>query len=191
MKMRESGMPEESMWDGFFDPPHVIDLLGIRGRNGDVVEFGCGYGTFTVAVAGAVQGTVYALDIEPEMVRATQAKADSAGVDNVHVLLRDFVVDGTGLADASVAYAMLFNILHCKEPLLLLREAHRVLAPGGSVGIIHWNYDASTPRGPSMDIRPRSEQCRAWAEVVGFRLMPPGIIEIPPHHYGIRLRRKA
>ena len=191
MKTRESGMPNETMWDGFFDPSRVIDLLGISGLTGDVVEFGCGYGTFTVAAACTIEGTVYALDIDPEMVRATQTKANSVEVDNVDVRLRDFVVDGTGLADASVAYAMLFNILHCKEPLLLLREAHRVLAPGGSVGIIHWNYDASTPRGPSMDIRPRSEQCRAWAEVVGFRLMPPGIIEIPPHHYGIRLRRKA
>jgi hypothetical protein len=43
VKTRESGMPEEAMWDGFFDPPHMMDLLGVCGLVGDVVEFGCGY----------------------------------------------------------------------------------------------------------------------------------------------------
>ena len=189
MKTRESGMPNETMWDGFFDPSRVIDLLGISGLTGDVVEFGCGYGTFTVAAACTIEGTVYALDIDPEMVRATQTKANSVGVDNVDVRLRDFVTDGTGLPDASVAYAMLFNILHCEEPHLLLREAHRVLVPAGSVGIIHWNYDPSTPRGPSMDIRPQAEQCREWAEAVGFRIVEPGLIDLLPFHYGMRLKK--
>ena len=26
-------MPEEAMWGGLFDPPHAIDLLGVRGQN--------------------------------------------------------------------------------------------------------------------------------------------------------------
>jgi SAM-dependent methyltransferase len=190
MKARESGMPDEAMWDVFFDVPHIIEVLGIGGLAGDVVEFGCGYGTFTVVAAHASQGAIYALDIEPEMVRATQAKAHSAGVSNVHVLLRDFVVDGTGLPDASVTYAMLFNILHCEQPLSLLREAHRVLVPGGSAGIIHWNYDPLTPRGPSMDIRPRPRQCQAWAESVGFRPLPPGVVALPPFHYGLRMQKE-
>ena len=38
------------------------------------------------------------------------------------------------------------------ELLLLLREARRVLEPGGLLGVMHWNYDPATPRGPSMDI---------------------------------------
>ena len=38
---------------------------------------------------------------------------------------------GTGLADAAVGYAMLFNILHIEDPVGLLQEARRVLAPGG------------------------------------------------------------
>jgi ubiquinone/menaquinone biosynthesis C-methylase UbiE len=53
-----------------------------------------------------------------------------------------------------VDYAMLFNILHAEQPERLLREARRILAPHGLLGIIHWNYDPSTPRGPSMEIRP-------------------------------------
>ena len=132
---------------------------------------------------------VHALDIDPEMVAITKLKAEAAGVGNVRTYVRDFVADGTGLPDASVQYVMLFNILHAECPDALLREAYRVLAPGGKLGIIHWNYDPTTPRGPAMTIRPRPEQCREWAESVGFSLLAPGIIDLPPYHYGMAMKR--
>ena len=136
-----------------------------------------------------VRGTVYALDIEPEMVRLTQTKAEAEGLRNVRACLRDFVAEGSGLPSASVQYAMLFNILHAEGPQRLLREARRVLTPGGLLGIVHWNYDAATLRGPSMEIRPRPEQCCEWAVKEGFRLLPPGIMNLPPYHYGMVLER--
>ena len=189
MKTRESGMPDESMWSGFFLPEQTLAKLGLTGSFRDVVDFGCGYGTFTIPAARIVRGTVHALDIEAEMVEATARKAVEAGLNNVHVERRDFVAEGTGLADGGVDYVMLFNILHCEQPEVLLREAWRVLSPGGRLGIMHWNYDPSTPRGPSMDIRPRPQQCREWAERVGFRLQVPGKIGLPPYHYGWVMRR--
>lgn len=120
----------------------------------------------------------------------TARKAKELGLNNVRVERRDFVVDGTGLPDGSVDYAMLFNILHCEQPEGLLGEAHRVLSPGGRVAIMHWNYDPGTPRGPSMDIRPRPEQCRDWAERVGFRQAVTDQIELPPYHYGWVLEKR-
>jgi SAM-dependent methyltransferase len=84
---------------------------------------------------------------------------------------------------------MLFNILHAECPEGLLREAFRVLKPSGLLAIMHWKYDPTTPRGPSMDIRPRPEQCRVWAIADGFRPLDPGIIEIPPYHYGMVFER--
>ncbi len=179
-------MPEEGVWGGFFTPHEVLHKLGLRAV-GDVVDFGCGYGTFTIPAAQITSGTVYALDIDPEMVAATEAKA--AGLPNVRCLCQDFVAEGTGLPDASVHYVMLFNILHAERPNALLREAYRILAPGGRLGIIHWNYDPSTPRGPSMDIRPRPERCRAWAEAAGFVLDGPAIVDLPPYHYGMVFQR--
>lgn len=182
-------MPPEEMWDSFFDPPSILSKLGLTSQCGDVLEFGCGYGTFTIPAAHIVRGTVYALDIDPEMIAATRAKADAAKLRNIELRQRDFVVDGSGLSDGAVDYVMFFNILHAEERPLLLKEARRVLAAGGKLAMIHWNYDPGTPRGPSMSIRPRPEDCRAWVEQAGFTMLPPGQIDLPPYHYGFVFER--
>ncbi len=189
MKTRESGMPTEEMWEGFFKPEETLAKLGLTPDCRDVADFGCGYGTFTIPAARIVTGTVHAIDVEEEMVALTRIKAQAANLKNVVLHLRDFVADGSGLPDGAVEYAMLFNILHAEEPLTLLREAWRMLVPGGKLGIMHWNYDPTTPRGPSMSIRPRPEQCRAWAEQVGFKLLPSGLVDLPPYHYGFVFER--
>lgn len=121
-------MPDEPMWSGFFSPDQTLANLGLTGSCGDVADFGCGYGTFTIPAARIVRGMVHALDIEADMVAATARKAADAGIANVRVEYRDFVIDGTGLPDGSVDYAMLFNILHCEQPEVLLREAWRILS---------------------------------------------------------------
>jgi SAM-dependent methyltransferase len=191
MKTRESGMPEEAMWREFFDAEAILQSLKVTRSCRDVVEFGCGYGTFTIPAARIVRGTVHALDIEPDMIAATQFKAAAEGLRSVQVCLRDFVCEGTGLPPSSVDYAMLFNILHAECPERLLRESYRILVPGGLLGVVHWNHDATTPRGPSIEIRPRPEQCRDWAVKQGFRLLNPGVIELPPYHYGMVLERRG
>ena len=68
MKVRESGMPEEAYWESLFDVPLILDRLGIDARLRDVVEFGCGYGTFTIPVARRISGTLRTFDIDQAMV---------------------------------------------------------------------------------------------------------------------------
>jgi len=191
VKIRESGMPPEPVWEGFFKPWEILCRLGLTSGCGAVVDFGCGYGTFTLAAAQICRGIVYAIDIDPEMVAATRRKAEALGLGNVRVYLRDFLADGTGLPPQSVEYAMLFNILHAEEPGRLLDEAFRVLRPGGLLAIVHWNYDPATPRGPPLAIRPRPEQCCQWAYQAGFVLRPPAIVPLPPYHWGAVMVRPA
>jgi SAM-dependent methyltransferase len=80
---------------------------------------------------------------------------------------------------------LLFNILHCNEPVKLLRHAADALRPGGEVLVIHWRY-GETPRGPSLDIRPRPEQVVEWGRRAGLKLAGEAI-DLPPWHYGLRL----
>lgn len=189
MKGRESGMPDDSYWETFFNPRCILERMDCVGPCGDVVEFGCGYGTFTVPAAESITGNVFALDIESDMVVATTERASRAGLANVSTEVRDFVATGCGRADESVGYVMLFNILHIEDPVGLLREAHRVLVPGGCAGVMHWRTDIPTPRGPSMPIRPTAEQCRTWGEAAGLEFVRDESLCCCSWHWGMVMRR--
>lgn len=183
MKVRESGMPDELNWKRFFDVLKILESMEVNNSVEDVAEFGCGYGTFTLPTARIISGKLFAFDIEPDLVQMVMGNAEKSDLTNIVGITRDFVSDGTGLDHCSVDYVMLFNILHAENPLSILKEAERVLRPGGRLGIIHWNYDNSTPRGPPMSIRPRPDQCEEWAKQVGFRLIK--LCDLKPFHYGL------
>ena len=188
-KGRDSGMPALEQWESYFDAGGIVDSFGFRHVSGDAIEFGCGYGTFTTEAARRIPGTLFALDIDPLMVAATAARVLQAELKNVVVEQRDFVTQGCGRASLSAGLALLFNILHIEDPVGLLKEAHRVLRPGGQVAIIHWNYDARTPRGPPLNIRPRPGQCRAWGEEAGLRWVRDVTLPGSPWHWGMSLER--
>ncbi len=184
MKTRDSGMPDERMWASFFSPAQTLAKLGLTESCDDVVDLGSGNRPFSITAPPGGGGTHPAFDIESEMVEITRRKAHECSLANVRVEQRDFVTQGTGLPQESVDYVMLFNILHCEDPQTLLGEAWRILGRGKLLGIMHWNYDPATPRGPSIGIRPRPEQCPAWAIAAGFHLQAMGMIDLPPYHYG-------
>jgi SAM-dependent methyltransferase len=195
MKLRDSGMPEEAYWESLFDVPLVLARLGIDGTLGDgmlddgmlgdVVELGCGYGTFSLPVARAIRGTLYTFDVDPAMVARTTERATDLPAGKLVCQLRDVMTDGFGVT--GVDAALIFNLLHCEEPVALLNHAAAAVRPGGHVLVIHWRH-GETPRGPNLDIRPRPEQIAAWARDTG-RLVPAGdVIDLPPWHYGWRFQ---
>jgi SAM-dependent methyltransferase len=181
MKIRDSAMPDESYWESLFDVPLILSRLEL-GCVRDVAELGCGYGTFTVPIANLIGGTVYTFDVEPEMLSRTAER--TAGL-RVVCENRDVMECGFGV---QVDAVLLFNILHCEHPVALLRHAANALRPAGEVVVIHWRY-GETPRGPSLDVRPRPEQITAWAKIVGLEPVI-GTIDLPPWHYGLRFAQR-
>ncbi|MBO94871.1 MAG: methyltransferase type 11 [Opitutales bacterium] len=184
MKTRESGMPPEETWQTFFRPAETLEMLRLRKDMAKVVDFGCGYGTFAIPAAQITTGIVHAFDVDPSMIEETRRKAEASGCRNVNLCLRDFVADGTGLADSFADYVMIFNLLHAEHPERLLQESFRILKLGGLLAIMHWNHDPETPRGPSMDIRPKPSDCVGWMKAAGFKILVAHV-DLPPYHYGI------
>ena len=175
-------MPEEGL---------ILDRLEIDDTVQDIVELGCGYGTFTLPIARRVTGHVDAIDVEPAMLERTRQRAAEAGLTNVVCRRRDAFLDGFGGRPGSRDARLLFNILHCEDPVRILTEAARAVRPAGFVHVIHWRRDIETPRGPSMSIRPGPEQIIGWAGETGV-LEPHGpVLDLPPWHYGVRLERRG
>ena len=51
MKVRDSGMPPETVWSAFFDVDTLLDKMQVNQSVNNLMEVGCGYGTFTIAAA--------------------------------------------------------------------------------------------------------------------------------------------
>ncbi len=173
-------MPDEQYWETLFDVPLILARLNIA-RFHDVAELGCGYGTFTEPVARAISGTVYTFDVEPEMIARTEERVAGLRVECAN---RDVMEAGFGV---QVDAVLLFNILHCEQPVRLLRHAADALKPNGEVLVIHWRF-GETPRGPELSIRPKPEQIIESAGEVGL-ISIAEVIDLPPWHYGMRFRR--
>ncbi len=184
MKIRESGMPEETYWESLFDTQLILSKLEFDESINDAVEFGSGYGTFTIPAAYITKGKIIALDIDSGMIDRLNQRIDKLNLTNIKIIKRDFIKEGTGLKDSSIDYAMLFNILHAENPYVLLNETYRILKNTGKVGVTHWKYDSETPRGPSMAIRPKPEELSAQLVKAGFAILKYNI-NLPPYHYGI------
>jgi SAM-dependent methyltransferase len=184
-KVRESGMPDEELWSSFFEVERILDGMLVNSEIIDAADFGCGYGTFTIPVAQRIRGILYAIDIEPEMLRAVDLKARNKGLTNVRTTLGDLLHEGSRLRNDSVDYVMLFNLLHSEDSLILLREAFRILKVDGRVGIIHWIRDVSTPHGPPLEMRPTVEQCVEWCRQAGFHTRSALSMILKPYHFGL------
>lgn len=188
MKVRESGMPEEKIWNDLFDVDLILSSLQINNQVKSLVEIGGGYGTFTIPAAKIIQGKIYTFDIEGDMIDILKQKIFRQNIDNIVIEQRDILETTTGLVNTSVDYVMLFNILHHDSPTEFFNESYRILEPGGKIGIIHWRSDIDTPRGPDLSIRPKPEDILNRINKQQFQIEePPFIIE--PYHYGLILRK--
>jgi ubiquinone/menaquinone biosynthesis C-methylase UbiE len=108
----------------------VLEEAGIM-QGFQVLEYGCGTGSYTLLAAGLVgeSGKVYALDVHPLSIRTVEKKAAKEGSDNIETILSDC---DTGLPDGSIDVALFYDTFHIlSSPDKVLKEIHRVLKPNG------------------------------------------------------------
>jgi ubiquinone/menaquinone biosynthesis C-methylase UbiE len=188
LKVRDSGMPAEDMWASFFNVELILSELNINSKISDLVEIGCGYGTFTIPSAKKINGNLYAFDIEEGMIKIVKQELKNRHIKNVILNQRDILTQTTGLADNSIDYVMLFNILHHESPDDFLNEAYRILKQDGKLGILHWRSDIPTPRGPDLSIRPKPAQILQWIDKQKFAIYKTPTVIIP-YHFGLILSK--
>lgn len=193
MRLNETNMPSEEEWERFFRPAAALRKLGLTDGM-TVADFGCGYGTFSLAAAKIVgpKGTVYAVDIDREMVRRVKARAEGAGLANVKAIVGD--IDSSKgrlplLPMRTADFVILANVIHgARDKIRLLKRASSIARPGGKVAVLNWKI-AETPRGPPMEIRPTPEQTERYFIEAG--LTNPEVLGIPPYHYAVVARSSS
>jgi ubiquinone/menaquinone biosynthesis C-methylase UbiE len=160
---------EDPARDGYQKPDEVLRALALRPGEA-VADIGSGSGYFTVRLAGGVGtgGRVYAVDVDPEMVRHLNRRLRDSGLDNVRSVLAD--LDDPLLPDASVDRFFICDTWHhIGDQAKYLGLMKKMLRPGGQVVMIDFKKE-ETPMGPPLGMRIAREDLLRQMQAAGFIL---------------------
>ncbi len=143
------------------DPVQTLGPFGIA-PGSQVVDLGCGTGTFTVEMARQVgdEGRVHAVDLQAPMVQRTRNRLERAALLS-RVQLHHATAYRLPLEDESVDLVIaIATLVEIPDPAMVLAEIHRVLRPGGRLAI--------SEELPHPGYVPASVE-RRWLTAAGFR----------------------
>lgn len=175
-----------------FLQPLTILKDHIKLQAGQIVAgLGCGgSGFFSLAAARIVgdKGHVYAVDIVKGALSSVDSKAKLQGTYNIKTVWSDLEMYGaTEIPESSLDHGLLVNILfQSKRQLDIIKEAGRLIKPGGKLLIIDWKRER-TPLGPPLEDRVDVDMLRAEVPSLGFQ--EEKFFEAGKHHFGLIFTR--
>lgn len=118
-----------------------------------VLDCGCGPGTMTLGFAELVSpGQVVGIEIEESQVALARENASERNVSNARFEVADIyeLPFRDAIFDAVFISAVLGNL---REPVRGLREAYRILKPGGVIGVKEFDHggDLICPLDPALE----------------------------------------
>lgn len=191
-----TAMPDRDWWQALWpDPERVLRALGIEPKM-TVLDLCCGDGYFTAPLAALVQGKVFGLDIDPDMLEKARAEVARQRTSVSKWLCGD-ANDLTELLSERVDFVLIANTFHgVPDQTSLAKAVADILKPGGGFAIVNWHSIPreqtpvlDKPRGPRTELRMSPEQVCAVVEPAGFQLAH--LVDLPPYHYGAVFRRNA
>ncbi|MFC4767676.1 class I SAM-dependent methyltransferase [Effusibacillus consociatus] len=160
-------------------PTEILAELNIQEKD-DVADIGCGPGFFTIPAAKMTNGTVYAVDVEPQMLDYIKEKSAAEGVANIKLVQSD--AEKIDLPDASVDKVFCAFVLHEVGDLQQgLMEIKRILRSGGKLLVFEWEKKV-TESGPPVEERLDATVLEKKIQAIGFKTK---IFRPNPNHYMI------
>jgi len=171
----EHGFRDAEKWAQVFDDPardawqkphDVIEALSLK-PDAVVADIGAGTGYFASRLASMLpRGRVYAIDVEPDMVKYLAERAQREGRKNLIAVAAK--PDDPRLPD-KIDLLLLVDVYHHIEAReQYLRRLRPALKPGGRIAIIDFRLDS--PGGPPRQARIAPEQVKAELAKAGYTL---------------------
>ncbi len=151
------------------DPFVVLSLCPINFRD-TVADIGCGPGYFTLPLAKQlVNGKVYALDVNQEMLDACRGRVEEARMGNVEIVkceeysfpLPPATMDGLFVA---------FVVHHPQDRARFLTAIKDLLKLKGWCSVLEWQ-PKETESGPPVSSRIDPSELEELARSIGFRVI--------------------
>lgn len=173
-------------WARYFDDPgrdawqkphEVIRALAIP-PGARVADIGAGTGYFTVRLAHmASDGVVFAVDVEPDMVKYVGERAARAGLANVRAV--QAAPTDPKLPEKVDRVLVVDTYHHIEDREAYFRRLRADLRPGGEVAIV--DFTPESPLGPPREARIPKDRVVAEMARAGYRLVrAPAIL---PYQY--------
>jgi len=166
--------PKRDAWQ---KPHEVIQALALK-PDAVVADIGAGTGYFALRFAHMVpKGRVYAVDVEPAMVKHLAERVKRAGLGNVVAL--QGAADDPRLPEKADLVVFVDVYHHVGERSRYLSRLRESLEPGGRIAIIDFRLDS--PVGPPHQARIAPAQVKAELERAGYGLVQEH--DFLPHQY--------
>jgi cyclopropane fatty-acyl-phospholipid synthase-like methyltransferase len=160
--VRESRQREE-------DCRLLLEALAIK-KGQKICDLGCGNGFYTLELARRVgpEGIVYAVDIQPEMLRMLARRAAEEGLTNIRPILGTFI--DPRLPEGQVDLVLCIDVYHeFSHPEQMLARIRESLAADGRLVLAEFRGE-----DPAVPIKPLHKmtkaQVKAELEPAGFEL---------------------
>ncbi|MGH9346991.1 MAG: class I SAM-dependent methyltransferase [Vicinamibacterales bacterium] len=161
--------PDRDKWQ---QPDEIMDALNIADGS-TVADIGAGAGWFTIRLARRVgpRGTVYAQDVQREMLEAIRRRVAKEGLANVQTRLGEG--SHPNLPAAALDAVLVVDVYpEVEDRVTLLRNLGASLKPNGRIGIVNYKPGQGGP-GPSPDegLRVDASIVEADARAAGLRVL--------------------
>ncbi len=190
----QHGFADVARWSATFDDPardawqrpdEVIRALSLA-PDARVADIGAGTGYFAVRIAPLVpQGRVWAVDLEPTLLRHVRARAESQRLANLFPVL---ATPADAMIPERVDVVLVVDAFHHIEGrAAYFRDLTRSLRPGGRVVIV--DYTREAPEGPPPEMRLSPEQVDADMNTAGYERV--GEVVLLPRQYVVTYRPRV
>jgi ubiquinone/menaquinone biosynthesis C-methylase UbiE len=174
--------PQRDAWQ---KPEVLLDALQLQ-PGARVADIGAGTGYFSIRIAKRIpEGKIFAVDVEPDMVRYLGERAKREGLRNVIPV--EARADDANLPESVDLALVVDTYHHIGHRVAYFAKLKTMLSPGARLAIV--DFKADSPNGPPASYRIPAERVVEELRAAGYELIETH--PVLPRQYFLVFRVRA